>query len=711
MLSFSVIRSLDRLGSQIIRNNVLTKLNCEFVVGKRYFSFNNDDDSYTKRSPFKIGKESDNIVNGENDADTFGKFGVDQEFVMPLKSESLPDDDDGYDTLEINRNRRHILYYKRKLAQLIHRSSTGKAQIVEALKLFDEMKMDDRKKVQPYMYTLLISGAAENGYTEKAFELFEEALKHKLRPTRATVTSLFNACAECPFKEMGLEKAKWLRKWLNEVAIVQLNQSQYHAMIKAFGKLGDLKTAYECVDEMAQKDIAIDTITFNHLLVASISQPENGFGEAIKLYRRMRFHKVPRELKTYNLLLKATKDCGVGDKENFSKLIHQWFNMDRIKYNEKRLPAKQLKLQKDSLKDTSNSRLSFASDKVYDYLPDGSVKELDLDIVKVNLSQELVKSEENTIKKNNNDNNELMLSKPNFLVSSKYLEMSNVVNINYESLNDWKNRFLLIGGVEGFLHLLSSESIRPDIKTFTLILDLLPGNNQSEDDLINYMKQLKVKPDTGIYNQIIKRRCYRNDIYSAKKAFADMQLNLIPVDLATFGVLASGCKNVKMANQFFKDLTDSGLRPNIQIMGAMMKKACFSKDILTMELIMKKMTQFSIPADRRIIDVLTLTIEEIDKILWSIEKGKQKPYGQFLNSDYPLNFNRLKSFFERWAGSTEIEINHPWDQFKYQRKDWQYYKMRDFEKSMKSRLMERSDVKQALKSGAKVSVSKLIHDF
>ncbi|XP_053213151.1 pentatricopeptide repeat-containing protein 1, mitochondrial-like [Panonychus citri] len=707
MLTFSVIRSLDRLGSQIIRNKVMTKLNCEFVIGKRYYSLNSDGDNFDSRSKFK-SKEREKEVkhgkSGENNPDVFGQFGVDEDFVMPLKSESLPDDDDGYDTLEINRNRRHILYYKNKFAELIHGSRVGKAKIVEALKLFDDMRMDDRKKVQPYMYTLLISGAAENGYTEKAFELFEEALKAKLKPTFATITALFNACAECPFKEMGLEKAIWLRKWLYEVANIQLNQSQYHAMIKAFGKLGDLKTAYQCVDEMAEKDIAIDTVTFNHLLVASISQPENGFGEAIKLYRRMRFHKIPRELKTYNLLLKATKDCGIGDKENFTKLIHQWFNMDRVKYNEKRRPPKQVNSKKSKLiNEPTNPKMSFSNDKVFDYLPDGSVKELNLEELENDTSNDIIQS--------NNNENGLMLTQPNFLVSSKYLQMSNVINIDYESLSDWRNRFQLIGGTEGFLHLLTSESVKPDIKTFTLMLDLLPGNNQCEDDLIDCMKQFKVKPDTGIFNQIIKRRCYRNDIYSAKKAFAEMQLNQIPVDLATFGVLASGCRNVKMANQFFKDLTDSGFRPNIQIIGAMMKKACFLKDIVTMELILKKMTQFSIPADRRIIDVITLTIEEIDKILWSIEKGKQKAFGHFLNPEFPSNFNKFKRFFEQWASNTDIEINHPWDQFKYQRRDWQYYKMRSFEKTVKSKLMERSEVKKAVESGAKVNVHKLIHDF
>ncbi|XP_015788873.1 pentatricopeptide repeat-containing protein 1, mitochondrial-like [Tetranychus urticae] len=686
MLKFSTIRFLDGFGSQFIRSGYS---NCFKVV---YFA---DRKLSVGNKQFKPKLRS---ALDSKDADVFGKIGVDEECVMPLKAESLPDDDDGYDQLEINRDRRHILFYKYKLTLLIH-NKHGKARIVEALKLFDEMKRDDRKKMRPFFYTLMISGAAENGYTEKAFELFEEALKHKLKPTDATFTSLFNSCAECPFKEMGLQKAEWLRRWLQEIG-KPLHQTHYHAMIKAFGKLGDIKTVYELVDEMNQKEIAIDTSTFNHLLVAAISQPESGFGEAIKLYRRMRFHKVPRDLKTYNLLLRATKSCEIGDREKFKKLLHEWVNFEKILYHEKKLPPKRVNMKK-----STTPRISFTSDKIYDYLPDGSVKQLETE----NYNMEITE----TVNRNElcvQDEQNKMMDIPNFLVSTKYNRMGDILNIDYDSLKDWKNRFILIGGMEGFLFLLESEKLKPNIKTFTAMLDLIPEDNQSEDNLIHLLHQSKVEADTGFYNIIIKRRCFRGDIVAAKKTFSDMQKNNIPVDLATFGVLASGCKNVKTANQLLKDLEAVGFRPNIQIMGAMMKKACLSKDIFTMELVMQKMTQFKIPADKRIIDVLSLTIEEIDKLLWMIEKGKVKPFGHFLNPKFESNFDKLKSYFEKWAAKTDIEISHPWDQFKYKREDWQYYKMRQYENTVKSKILERSDVQKAVKDGQKVNVMKLVYD-
>lgn len=64
------------------------------------------------------------------------------------------------------------------------------------------------------------------------------------RPTSATLTGLFNSCAESPFPEYGLQKAQALKEKI-EMKNWQMTQITYHAMIKAFGKCGDMQTAFE----------------------------------------------------------------------------------------------------------------------------------------------------------------------------------------------------------------------------------------------------------------------------------------------------------------------------------------------------------------------------------------------------------------------------------------------------------------------------------
>lgn len=64
------------------------------------------------------------------------------------------------------------------------------------------------------------------------------------KPTPATLTGLFNSCAESPYPEYGLKKARLLKEKI-EMKNWNVNQITYHAMIKAFGKCGDLQTAFK----------------------------------------------------------------------------------------------------------------------------------------------------------------------------------------------------------------------------------------------------------------------------------------------------------------------------------------------------------------------------------------------------------------------------------------------------------------------------------
>lgn len=51
--------------------------------------------------------------------------------------------------------------------------------------------------------------------------------------------------------------------------------------ISAFGRCGDLSTAFTLVDEMAEKKVPISDETFNFLLQACITDKEAGFRHAL----------------------------------------------------------------------------------------------------------------------------------------------------------------------------------------------------------------------------------------------------------------------------------------------------------------------------------------------------------------------------------------------------------------------------------------------
>ena len=145
---------------------------------------------------------------------------------------------------------------------------------------------------------------------------FVQMKKRAYKPVDATYVGLFNAFAESPpaFHEDALQRAHRLREEMHLKGHTP-NQIVYHSMIKgahnfsylirsffyekkiaqclqifgsffvslAFGRRGDMITAFQLADEMATNRICIDDATFSFLLMACISDKESGLMHAIKV--------------------------------------------------------------------------------------------------------------------------------------------------------------------------------------------------------------------------------------------------------------------------------------------------------------------------------------------------------------------------------------------------------------------------------------------
>lgn len=132
----------------------------------------------------------------------------------------------------------------------------------------------------------------------------------RLQPTPAALTGLFNACAESPFREYALKKARLLKEKIETKQWI-VNLITYRAMVKAFGRCGDIDTAFQVrsppsgkllqvgthfrapterllflsqiVDEMVKAGYRIDVETYSFLLMSCVADKESGFTYAVQV--------------------------------------------------------------------------------------------------------------------------------------------------------------------------------------------------------------------------------------------------------------------------------------------------------------------------------------------------------------------------------------------------------------------------------------------
>lgn len=389
-------------------------------------------------------------------------------------------------------------------------------RLKEAIDVLEvRMLKEDRVKPENYIYNILIGACANVGYTKKAFKLFNDMKRRALLPTGDTYTCLFHACANSPWPVDGLKRAKQLKELMIEKGF-EPNLTNYNAMIKAFGRCGDLPKAFQIVDEMLAKKIKVRVHTLNHLLHACITDKQNGLRHALIVWRKMLKMREKPNIYTFNLMLKCVKDCNLGTKQDIEDLI------DTIQT--------QIQLQsktKQQLKLNENIRNVFIEPKNQLLIgPTKSVTEIDTG------SDHLPPSSELSVIDNKKDNIEIeLVNKLNTVVTNERTVpnlLSRVLNLEQvtalQEVQTLQDKFAVVGGQDDFLKEMQAYSVKPDIKTFTQMLPLLDNITEAEDKLLNQMKSLGIRADIDFYNMLIKKRCFRSDYEAAVVSYTLLYL-------------------------------------------------------------------------------------------------------------------------------------------------------------------------------------------
>lgn len=582
----------------------------------------------------KSSSKNNNVLS--SDANIFGKLkepleqSSNNNVISPISSphaESFDDDksewdDDVLDESEeiVDEKKKPNQYYIREMKRL-----NKEKKLKEALELYLQMK---KNKVFPkkFIYTYLIGACGKAGYTKMAFKLFKQMRDRGIIPSPATLTGLFNACAESPFPEHALEKAHHLREKIIENNWV-LSTITYHSMIKAFGKCGDLKTAFMITDEMKQAGHSLTDETFCFLLMSCISDKEAGFTHAIQVFRKMKKFRIIPNIYIYNLLLRAVRDCGIGPPETAMSLLLDW--------NPKK--GQKIKLLEEKIMTTN-----YLANKIKSVETDHPLND-------TNYTNLIETKEDTSVEKLKPTELNLLVSRP--------LSYNNVIGL--ENVQKPEDRLLIIGGMDGIISNMTIYKIKPDIKTISILLECIPSTLEAENSLLLLMEKNKIKPDIDFFNLLIKRRKCRHNLKNALEVLDLLHKYNLKVNLVTYGVLALNCTQRSQGKRLIEDMKEAEIQPSIEIMGALVKSAIIAKDFRYLIDMMNAVKEFGIKPDSKLLEDL----EKARKLAHKIQMDESK--GEYVNKEQ-LKWCRIFCLqYKPWLCSTEFEQpEHPWNQYR-----------------------------------------------
>lgn len=559
------------------------------------------------------------LLEAKQDPDTFGTL-------SPSVAEpEIPDEGDLQEERFLhNKPARSQKLSTKEYADLI-KGHLKNQRIKEAIDVIEVRMKEDRVKPVNYLFNLVIGGCARVGYSKKAFQLYNKMKQHGLKVTGGTYTSLFNACANTPFLNDGLEKANYLREIMIEKGY-EPNESNFNAMIKAYGRCGELKTAFQLVDEMMAKKLKIQTDTFNFLLQACITDKEYGFRHALLVWHKMYRLKAQPDIYSFNLLLRCVRDCGLGDLDTTEQVIEQILYQSQSKPVQLEKPSKEQILLEAGAGDSS--------------------KELQLS----NLNQEF--------------RNE---GAPNLLARQPHLGSL----ISLGEIKKPEDRLLLLGGAGNVLTEMEQLKIHPDIKTMTELLDVVPSTIVAEKQLMSTIRKLGIRCDIDFFNILIKKRSMRFDYEAAREVLTMIRTARLEPDIVTYGVLALGCRTQEEARALLKEMKDSDIRINIQILGAMLRQGTATQNFRYVSEVLEILKQERFKPNEMFLKHLDNFNKKCEKNNRTYDKQPRKAG----RDEFKLEYNRYKLKLEYWMDhmglkglslddAAGVVREHPWEQFK-----------------------------------------------
>lgn len=201
------------------------------------------------------------------------------------------------------------------------------------------------------------------------------------------------------------------------------------------------------------------------------------------------------DTQNYTILLRAARDCGIGDPALASKLL--------LKGHEESVS---IRGQRSQLREG----MCHSEPLDVDVFERRVLNNTASDLSRLTLHSDSTQS--HLIPTSSSSCTSSSPSVPNLLDPSS--SRSDVVALATASTAS--DRLALIGDFDGFLNKMSSDGVKPSLKTLTLLADVTKPSSQSVHRLIDVANQSGVRLDVGFFNTLIRRAAKAGDVEGVK---------------------------------------------------------------------------------------------------------------------------------------------------------------------------------------------------
>ncbi|XP_037094243.1 pentatricopeptide repeat-containing protein 1, mitochondrial-like [Pollicipes pollicipes] len=210
---------------------------------------------------------------------------------------------------------------------------------------------------------------------------------------------------------------------------------------------------------------------------------------------------------------------------------------------------------------------------------------------------------------------------------------------------------------------MAADGILPDIKTFSILLKMMPHDEDQEQCLIRTMDALDVAPDVGFFNQLMKKRASSRRNAAAKSAFRELEARALQPDVASFGCLAMTVRNGRDLASFWETLRAADVRPNVEMLTTLLNSAVRAADPQRALAVMEAFIEHQVAPERRVLLQLEELRLNLRQMTVAAERGRPPPRA----AQQPSFADSVRKFllrYPRWLAEVHVERErHPFRQY------------------------------------------------